>query len=148
MRVAVGDRGPAFRYGPITRTDLVRYAGAPGDFNPIHHDEAFARASGLPTVMAHGMFSAGLLASFVTNWFGPGSVLRYKVRFRERVFPEDVLTAEGRVTRLFETQSGESRAELDLRLLRQDGAAVVTGTAEVICQSASDLSHRDRKARS
>jgi 3-hydroxybutyryl-CoA dehydratase len=133
MTLAAGDRGPACRYGPISRTDLVRYAGASGDFNPLHHDEAFARASGLPTVMAHGMFSAGLLASFVTSWFGAGAVRRYKVRFRERVFPADVLIAEGTVTRVFATPSGERRAELDLRLLRQDGATVVTGTAEVAC---------------
>ena len=65
---------PEFRYGPLTLTDLVRYAGASGDFNRLHHDDAYARAAGLPWVMAHGMLSAGLLASFVTRWFGPGSV--------------------------------------------------------------------------
>ena len=67
MTVAAGDKSPAFTFGPVTRTDLVRYAGASGDMNPIHHDEDFARASGLPSVMAHGMLSAGLLASFVTR---------------------------------------------------------------------------------
>src|SRR5206468_8125827 len=91
---AVGDTGPAFSHGPVTRTDLVRYAGASGDFNPLHHDDEYARASGLPGLMAHGMFSAGLLASFVTRWFGPGSVRRFKVRFKEPVFPGDRLSAE------------------------------------------------------
>ena len=61
---------PAFQVGPLTRTDIVRYAGASGDFNPIHHDEAFALSAGMPGVMAHGMLSAGILASFVTRWFG------------------------------------------------------------------------------
>ena len=132
--IEVGATGPVFRHGPVTRTDLVRYAGASGDFNPLHHDDEFARASGLPSVMAHGMFSAGLLASFVTRWFGPGSVRRYKVRFRERVFPGDVLSAEGRIGRIHTTPHGERRAELDLRLLRQDGTAVIVGSAEVALQ--------------
>lgn len=122
---------PAFTYGPLTVTDLVRYAGASGDFNPLHHDEAYARAAGLPTVMAHGMLSAGLLASFVTRWFGAGSVRRYKVRFRDKVFPGDLLTAEGRVTGEVAGPDGSRRLALELALKRQDGQPVVTGTAEV-----------------
>ncbi len=132
MSVAAGDSGPPFAVGPITRTDIVRYAGAAGDFNPIHHDEPFALSAGLPSVMAHGMLSAGILASFVTRWFGAGAVRRYKVRFRERVWPGDVLQAEGRVLRVFES-ADERRAELELTLRRQDGQPVVTGTAEVAC---------------
>lgn len=122
---------PAFTYGPLTVTDLVRYAGASGDFNPLHHDEAYARAAGLPTVMAHGMLSAGLLASFVTRWFGAGSVRRYKVRFRDKVFPGDILTAEGQVTGEVMGPDGGRRLALELALKRQDGQPVVTGTAEV-----------------
>jgi acyl dehydratase len=117
---------PAFSYGPLTLTDLVRYAGASGDFNRLHHDDAYARAAGLPGVMAHGMLSAGLLGSFVTRWFGPGSVRRFKVRFREKVFPGDTLSAEGRV--VGEIAGGYV---LELALRRDDGVAVVTGTAEV-----------------
>ena len=132
--IAVGDTGPIFTHGPVTVTDLVRYAGASGDFNPLHHDDGYARASGLPSVMAHGMFSAGLLASFVTRWFGAGSVRRFKVRFRERVFPGDVLSAEGRVERVHATPHGVRRVELELRLLRQDGVPVIVGSAEVALQ--------------
>jgi acyl dehydratase len=132
MSVVPGDTGPPFAVGPITRTDIVRYAGASGDFNPIHHDEPFAQSAGLPSVMAHGMLSAGLLASFVTRWFGAGSVRRYKVRFLERVWPGDILQAEGRVSRVFDC-GGERRAQLDLTLRRQDGETVVSGTAEVAC---------------
>lgn len=123
---------PAFRFGPISRTDIVRYAGASGDFNPIHHDEEFARRSGLPGVMAHGMLSAGLLASFVTRWFGAGSVRRFQVRFRERVWPGDVLLARGTARRTYQADDGESRAALDLELLREDGTVVLTGSAEVV----------------
>lgn len=117
---------PSFAFGPVTRTDIVRYAGASGDMNPLHHDDDFARAGGLPSVIAQGMLSAGVLASFVTAWFGAGSVRRYKVRFREMVLPGDVLTAEGRVVR-----EADGLADLELALKRQDGAPVVTGTATV-----------------
>ncbi len=126
----VGDGGPDFVVGPLTRTDIVRYAGASGDFNPIHHDEEFARSAGLPSVMAHGMLSAGLLGSFVTRWFGAGSVRRFKVRFRERVWPGDVLRAEGRVTALVAGADGP-RAQLEISLNRADGKPVITGSAEV-----------------
>jgi acyl dehydratase len=125
-----GDTGPAFTFGPLTRTDIVRYAGASNDFNPIHHDDAFARSAGQPSVFAHGMLSAGLLASFLTRWFGPDSVRRFQVRFRERVWPGDVLAAEGRVLRVHE-HGGGYYAELEVTLRRQSGEAVVTGTATV-----------------
>jgi 3-hydroxybutyryl-CoA dehydratase len=131
----VGDSGPAFTVGPLTRTDFVRYAGASGDFNPIHHDDEFARSAGLPSVMAHGMLSAGLLASFVTQWFGPDCMRRYKVRFCGRVWPGDHLHAAGRIIRLFDTRTGPA-AELELSLKRADGTVVVIGTAEVIAPGA------------
>ena len=71
-RPALGNP-PEYGFGPVSRTDLVRYSGASGDFNPLHHDEGFARAAGLPGVMAHGMFSAGLLGyastSSFSRWF-------------------------------------------------------------------------------
>ena len=127
---------PGFRFGPLTVTDLVRYAGASGDFNPLHHDAAYAEAAGLPGIMAHGMLSAGLLGSFVTRWFGPGSVRRFKVRFREKVFVGDTLTAEGRVVERLEGPEGAPRWSLELALLRQDGTAVVTGLAEVVAGDA------------
>lgn len=122
---------PALRYGPLSITDIVRYAGASGDFNPLHHDPEFAKAAGLPSVMAHGMLSAGLLGSFVSAWFGPGTVRRFKVRFTDRVWPGDVLVPAGRVVRTFTTSDGRSRTELSLELVREGGSAVVTGTAEV-----------------
>ena len=115
-------------YAPLTRTDLVRYAGASGDFNPLHHDHAFAASAGLPDVMAHGMLSAGLLASALTGWFGPGSVRRYSVRFRSPVWPGDILTAYCR-SRVM-TDDGRA-ANLEIELARQDGDIVLAGTARV-----------------
>ncbi len=115
-------------YGPLTRTDLVRYAGASGDFNPLHHDHAFATKAGLPDVMAHGMLSAGLLASALTRWFGPGAVRRYAVRFKSPVWPGDVLTA-----RCLALTPGpnENEADLVLALTRADGETVLSATASI-----------------
>ena len=115
-------------YPALTRTDLVRYAGASGDFNPLHHDHAFAASAGLPDVMAHGMLSAGLLASALTRWFGPGSVLRYSVRFRSPVWPGDALTADCRSSVMVD--DGRT-ADLELELTRHDGLVVLSGTARV-----------------
>jgi acyl dehydratase len=83
--VAVGDELPVLS-APIGRADLVRYAGACGDFNPIHWDERFAREVGLPDVVAHGMLTMAIAARLVTKWAGdPGAVVDYGVRFTHPV---------------------------------------------------------------
>ena len=97
--MTVGTKLPERNFGPLTRTDFVRYQGASGDFNPIHHDETFAQSAGFPTVFSVGMLQAGLLATYCTDVFGPSNVRRFKVQFREQVWPDDTLTAAGRVTR-------------------------------------------------
>ncbi|MDQ3958335.1 MAG: MaoC family dehydratase N-terminal domain-containing protein [Actinomycetota bacterium] len=85
-------------YGPLSRADIVRYAGASGDFNPIHIDEGYARATGAPTVFAMGMLPAGYLAHAVADWFGgPQHLRRFKVRFTTRVWPGDEIACSGRV---------------------------------------------------
>jgi acyl dehydratase len=118
-------------YGPLTRSDLVRYAGASGDFNPLHHDHEFAAKTGLPDVMAHGMLSAGLLGSALTKWFGPGSVGRFTVRFRSPVWPGDVLAAHCRSIDAFAGGNGGQMADLVVELRRGNGDVVVSGTARV-----------------
>lgn len=86
-------------YGPITRADIVRYAGASGDFNPIHVDEGYARSTGAPTVFAMGMLPAGYVAGAVAEWFGgPHTLRRFKVRFTSRVWPGDEILCTGTVT--------------------------------------------------
>ena len=69
-RPSVGDRGPQRSFGPPARTDIVRYAGASGDFNALHHDEQVARAAGFPAVFSMGMFQAGLPATYATDCLG------------------------------------------------------------------------------
>ena len=96
MSIREGDTGPDVTYGPLELADLVRYAGASNDFNPLHYDPAFARSAGQPTIIAHGMLSAGFLASFLTGWFGPDSVHRLKVRFGDPVRPRRHTEASGK----------------------------------------------------
>ena len=85
-------------FGPLQRVDIVRYAGASGDFNPIHTDEGYARATGAPTVFAMGMLPAGYLAHALSDWFGgPQHLRRFKVRFTTRVWPGDELACVGRI---------------------------------------------------
>src|SRR5437763_8561634 len=92
-----GDEAPAVSH-ELTRTDLVMYAGASGDFNPMHHDEVKAKEAGLPSVFGHGMYSAGLLATAVTNWVGIGNLTRYKVRFAKQTWPGETFTTKIVVT--------------------------------------------------
>ena len=87
--VEVGTELPA-RSFPVTRATLVRYAGASGDFNPIHWNERFAREVGLPDVIAHGMFTMAEAARVVTDWAGdPGALVEYGVRFTKPVVVPD-----------------------------------------------------------
>lgn len=97
--VRVGDEITAVSY-PIRRSDLVRYAGASGDFNVIHWNERAATAVGLPNVIAHGMFTMATAGRFVTDWAGdPGAVLEYGVRFTSMVpVPDDAAGASVQVT--------------------------------------------------
>lgn len=126
--IAAGAALPAREFGPLTRTDFVRYQGASGDFNPIHHDEEFARSAGFPTVFSVGMLQAGLLATFCTDLFGPERVRRFKAQFREQVWPGDMLTATGTVTRVYEAE-GEQRFDVELAVTRQTGGVAVRGEA-------------------
>lgn len=119
---------PSRDYGPLTRTDFVRYQGASGDFNPIHHDEGFARSAGFPTVFSVGMLQAGILAAYCTDQFGADNVRRFKVQFREQVWPDDVLTCSGAVVREYD-EGGERRVDLELTVTRQTGGVAIRGEA-------------------
>jgi acyl dehydratase len=123
-----GASGPESVVGPITRVAIARYAGAGGDFNPIHLDEEFARAAGMPSVFSHGLLSAGLLGQYLAHWVGSANVRSFGVRFTGQVWPGDVLTLAGRVSRLQDTGS-ERTAHIELTAARQTGDVVVKGTA-------------------
>ena len=117
--------------GPITRTDIVRYQGASGDFNPVHHDELFARAAGYPAPLGVGMFQAGALFAWASDWLGPSNVRRARCRWKEPVFPGDTLTLSGTVARTYD-EGGERRVDLDLICTKQDGGVAVQAWATFV----------------
>jgi acyl dehydratase len=125
--VKEGEALPEVRVEKLTRTDFVRYAGASGDFNPIHHDQTFAEASGNPTVFAMGMLNASILSRVITAFAGRPGVRRYKVRFATRAWPGDDVVCRGRVTRKLE-QNGEKLVEGDLEAVNQKGETLISGS--------------------
>jgi len=126
--LALGMEAPERTVGPLTRTDFVRYQGASGDFNPIHHDEEFAQSAGYPSVFSVGMLQAGILASFATDWLGPDNVRGFGVQFREQVWPGDTLVCTGKVVDRKEGE-GERTVDLELLVTRQGGGAAIKGWA-------------------
>jgi acyl dehydratase len=111
----------------VTRADLVRYAGASGDFNPIHWNERVATSVGLPNVIAHGMFTMALAGRAVTDWTGdPGALVEYQVRFgRPVVVPDDDAGAEVTVRGTVAALLDDSRARVDLTVT-SDGEKVLS----------------------
>jgi acyl dehydratase len=126
---AVGANAPTRTFGPLTRTDIVRYAGASGDFNPIHHDEGFAQSAGFPTVFSVGMLQAGILSGFAVDWLGADRIRRFTVRFSEQVWPGDELVCNGVVTDRSD-EGDDVVVTVDLTCRRQTGAVAVAGSAE------------------
>ena len=127
-----GAECPPREYGPLSRTDFVRYQGASGDFNPIHHDETFAQAAGFPSVFSVGMLQAGILATYATDWLGAANVRAFAVQFREQVWPGDRLVCTAKVARRYE-HHGEHRVDLDLLVTRvESGGAAIKGTATFV----------------
>ena len=127
----VGRAAETRTVGPLTRTDFVRYQGASGDFNPIHHDEEFARAAGFPTVFSVGMLQAGILGTFATDWLGAENVRRFSVSFREQVWPGDTLVCTGEVVKRYEAD-GERRVDLQLSCDREGGGTAIRGEATFV----------------
>lgn len=127
--IRVGDER-SFELKDVDRTQFVRYAGASGDFNPIHHDQTFAEAAGLPTVFGMGMFTAGVLGRIPGEWFGPTSIRRYAVRFASRLWPGDSVTFHGKVVAVRE-EDGVPHVDLELSALNQRGETLITGQATV-----------------
>lgn len=127
--LSVGQAMPVFVDAPLTRTDFVRYQGASGDMNPIHHDDEFARAAGFPTVLSVGMLSAGIAASRLADWLGPGSIRRFRVRFREQAWPGDILTYTGRVVAEREVKGKGRLVEVEFAVARVSGRVHIEGWA-------------------
>ena len=125
--VKVGDEAPVVSH-KLTRTDLVKYAGASGDFNPMHHDEVAAQAAGQPSVFGHGMFSMGVLGTAVTDYVGVGNLTRYRVRFARQTWPDEVLSSKIVVTGKRE-EDGKQLVDLAVSLSNGEGEDKLVGEA-------------------
>jgi acyl dehydratase len=125
--VAVGDEKRE-EFPALTRTMFVKYAGASGDFNPMHHDDTIATQVGNPSVFGHGMLTMGLAARVVKDWFGPEAMRKFQVRFSKQVWPGDVLTCTAVVTGKRD-EGSEKLVDLDLTVVNQNGDKAITGAA-------------------
>src|SRR3954465_15946102 len=125
----VGDTHEEVGGDDLKRTQIVMYAGASGDYNPLHSDEIFTtKIAGYPSVFAHGMLSMGATGRVLTDWFGADGLAKYGVRFVNQVWPGDTLTATATVDAIRE-EDGASFADVTVSTVNQDGQPVVTGTA-------------------
>ncbi len=128
--VHVGDELPALAKAPVDRVQLARYAGASGDFNPVHVDEVYARGVGMPSVYAPGMLVMGFLGQLVSDWARGAQLRKYSVRFIKMVWPGDTVVCKGRVI----DRSGENGryyADLELWAENQKGELVMKGSSQV-----------------
>jgi len=128
--ITVGDEQRT-EFPALSRTMFVKYAGASGDFNPMHHDDTIATQVGNPSVFGHGMLTMGLAARVVKDWFGPEAIRKFQVRFSKQVWPGDVLTATAKVTGTRD-ENGVTLADLDLTVVNQNGDTAITGSATAV----------------
>ena len=127
--LSVGDQHSEQVVDNLTRTQIIQYAGASGDYNPLHTDEIFTtQVAGYPTVFAHGMLSMGLTGKMLTNYVGDGRLTKYGVRFVAQVWPGDTLTATATIDEIRE-EDGVSLVDLSVSTVNQDGNEVVKGSA-------------------
>ena len=125
----VGDTYQERLVDDLTRTQIVQYAGASGDYNPVHTDEVFGKEiAGYPTVFAHGMLSMGMTGNMLTNYVGDGRLTKYGVRFSRQVWPGDTLDGKATVEAIRE-ENGEQFVDLKVETVNQDGQTVITGSA-------------------
>src|SRR5580765_2525110 len=122
----VGDTHAEQVLDNLTRTQIVQYAGASGDYNPIHTDEVYTtKVAGYPSVFAHGMLTMGMTGKMLTNYVGDARLTKYGVRFTSQVWPGDTLDSTATVKAI----NGD-RVELDVSTKNQDGVEVLSGYAE------------------
>ncbi len=114
----------------LKRTQIVQYAGASGDYNPLHTDEIFTtQVAGYPSVFAHGMLTMGMTGKMLTNYVGDARLTKYGVRFTSQVWPGDTLDATATV-KAVKDEGGVKVVELDVATVNQDGVTVLSGYAE------------------
>ena len=127
--LAVGQMFETVVAEDLKRTQIVQYAGASGDYNPLHSDEVYTtQVAGYPSVFAHGMLTMGLTSKMLTNYVGPGRLKKFGVRFTNQVWPGDTLDATATVEAIRDEDGGKV-VDLKLSTTNQDGKEVVSGSA-------------------
>ena len=122
--IKIGDTIPSYTSATITRTHLVRYAGASGDFNPLHHDESFIKMIGMDNVIAHGMLIMGITGEAITSWIDQRNLRKFNARFLSMTGPVDwndventknraTIIISGKVVKKYE-ENGEKRIKCDI----------------------------------
>ena len=125
----IGDTHEEIVVEDLTRTQLVMYAGASGDYNPLHTDEIYTtQIAGYPTVFAHGMLTMGLTGKMLTNYVGDGRLTKFGVRFTSQVWPGDTLTTTATVLDI-QINEDATLVDLEIKTLNQKDETVVSGYA-------------------
>lgn len=132
--IVIGAEHEPFVDAPLSVNHFVRYQGASGDMNPIHHDPAYAAKAGYEQPFAVGMLAAGVMATYATDWLGPENVRRFRVQFREQAWPGDVLTYSGKVAAVRD-EDGEQLVDVELSCSRQTGGVHLLGWATFVAPS-------------
>ncbi|MCM3164029.1 dehydratase [Metabacillus litoralis] len=122
LRCQVGDELPIVTLPPVSRLDLIKYAGASGDYNPIHTIDDEAKKAGLPAIIAHGMWTMGNLAKLFTPYHEEGFIQDYQIRFRGMVFLGDIITLKARLT-----DENETHSIFQVNAVNQNGVDVIKG---------------------
>ena len=125
--VQVGDAIPALVTAPVTHLQLVKYAGASGDFNPLHTDPKIGEAIGTGGIIAHGMLIMGFVGQMLSDYVGPQALKKFSVRFKGMTHLDDVITCTGSITEKYE-ENGEGRIAGKVQAVDQNGDVKVTGT--------------------
>jgi acyl dehydratase len=119
----------------LSRTQIVQYAGASGDYNPVHTDQLYTKEiAGYPSVFAHGMLSMGMTGKMLTNYVGDGRLTTFGVRFTSQVFPGATLTATATVSGIRE-DNGQQIVDLEVSTVDEEGVEVVKGTASAVIEA-------------
>ena len=143
--VKIGDEMPSFTSDPITRTHLVRYAGASGDFNPLHHDNTFVEMFGMQRVISHGMLVMGITGRAITNWIDQKYLRKFRVRFSGMTEPADLndfantsaratLTVKGKVVKKYE-EGKDKLIECEIETADANGKVKLSGAFVVALPS-------------
>ncbi|WNZ59376.1 MaoC family dehydratase [Myxococcus sp. MxC21-1] len=145
--IRVGDELPALAKAPVDRVQLSRYAGASGDFNPVHVDELYAKSVGMPSVYAPGMLVMGMLGQLISDWARGGQMRRYNVRFIKMVWPGDTVVCKGRVSDRHGS-GGRYFVEIDLWAENQKGELLMKGSSQIQLFYSLEDENRQRSGQS